>query len=519
MTMRGLADDPPQDARPSAAPGADSMGGAASRSDARVGRGSVGLVPACWGDAGAGEFSAALTFRIGEADERLPTRGRCHLVRALVLDDLDRSDVEVHSSTSTLATRFEVTGEERAVARTLTAIARRLTAPRLDRAEELIPDLLATWRPPAQWDDQLHSLRFGSRGYGLPALPLLGLHDFDPVAFDDWVRTWFTGQNAVFSSNRRPPADLDLSALGDGIRKPLPAPHQVERELPGLATGPADRLSVSFLGRFDGRSMLLRDLVVHRAHARCVEVDGHIPRPVSVVRRTGPGVATFALSIAAPDAVIPALRDAIASDLFHLAMNGPQDGELERARAAARRSCLSAVDGRSIAIGEVAVEEAAAEILYGEHLDTAGALEAPPAEFAEVVRIGLSGAIWQLPATVEVTDRRLVPIGDRHAEVPEGEHFAPVESPGSGVDGGSLVMSPGAVTVTDSAGCSTTIAFTDTVAMEILPGGWRMLWSVDGPRIVIDPASWERGDSIIAALDAHVDPWVVLHADRPFTQP
>ncbi len=510
MTTRGLPDDPPQDARPPVASGAVSTDAAPARSDMPVGHGSVGLVPAYWGDAPDRDFRATLTFRIGEADERLRTRGRCHLVRALVLDDLDVTGVEIDVAITTLATRFEVTGDDRAVARTLTAIARRLSALRVDRAEGLIPELLAAWRPPAEWDTQLISLRFGSRGYGLPALPLLGLHDFDRVAFDDWVRTWFTGQNAVFSSNRRPPADLDLSALGDGIRKPLPEPHQVEHALPGLATGPPGRLSVSFLGRFDGRSMLLLDLAVHRTHARCLQIDERVPRPVSVARRTGPGLATISLSITASDDVIPALRDAIASDLFHLSMNGPRDDELERARAGARRSRESPVAGRS-----VGVDEAAAEDLFGESLDMAGALEASPAEFAEIVRVGLSGAIWQLPGAVSTTDHRLVPISWGRSEVIEGERFTPLDHPGSGPGDGSLIVSPGAVTVADSSGTSTTIAFADTVAMEILPDGRRVLWSVDGPRIVVDPSSWERGEAITAALDARIDPWVVLHTDRP----
>lgn len=483
--------------------------------------GTLGRVKACWGNDGQGPFSATLAFRIGEADERLRTRGRCHLVRALVLDGLDTVGVEIRGSVTTLRTRFEITGDEPAVATALTAITRRLGALRTDRVESIIADVESAWRPPARWDTELMSLRFGSRGYGLPALPLLGLRDLDVGAFDDWVRTWFTAQNAVLSCNRPPSEGLDLGALGDGVPKALPEPHQVVRALPGLATGPDEHLSVSFLSRFDSRAILLSDLIVDRLHARCVQIDSGIARPVSVARRTGPGLATFSLSLDAPDSSITELQAALSSELFDLSMNGPDDDELARARIAYRRGRHRSSDGSHRTISEYATA-----LLFDEALDAHAALGASRAQFADVIRDGLTRAIWSVPASVTIADRRLLPIGDA-ADGSGSDRNRPVGADIAGPRGTvafdevgpapgeshprRLVVSDRAVALVPPAGAATVLAFDDIVALEIHPDDARTLWGVDGTRIVVDPGSWQHDGEILEAIDTHVEPWVCLH--------
>lgn len=479
-------------------------------SNAAITHSSVGPVASFWGDDPDGEYTATLAFRIGEADERLSTRGRCHLVRALVLDDLDTSGAEVRASITSLRTRFCVTGDDRAVSRTLTTIARRLNALRIDRADEVIPEVVASWRPPERWDTELMSLRFGSRGYGLASLPLLGLGDLDRAAFDTWVRSWFTAPNAVLSANRRPPDDLDLSALGGGTRKPLPEPHPIARPLPGVASGPEGRLSVSFLGHFDATAVLLADLILDRIHARCTMIDPQIERPVALTRRTGSGLATVALSIAAPNGVIASLRDAVSSELFAFSMAGPEADELDRARIAFRRSRHHASDG-----GSLAVEESALDCLFAENRDPQAALRAPRAELARRLRDGLTTAIWLVPSEVSVVDRRFVAIRTGADPVGKGVEFEPTTDQATGDDGSRLVLAPDGIVLIDPSGLTTSMIFADVVAVQVRPDGLRSLWGEDGARLHLDPRSWHDGDRIIDAVDAAVEPWVLLRISQP----
>lgn len=471
-----------------------------------VERGHIGAVPAFWGDDEDGPFTAALIFRVGEADERLRTRGRCHLLRALVLDGLETGASEVTVSVTTLRTTFTVTGTEEAVASTMTSITRRLTALRTDRTDALVPGIVDEWRRPEQWDTDLMSLRFGSRGYGLPTLPLVGLSDIDVPAFDEWVRNWFTADNAALSANRRPPVSFDLGALGDGIPKPLPPPHQLERDYPVAAVGRPGRLAVSFLSRFDATAAMMYDLVIDRIRARCTAIDPTIGPPRTVTRRTGPGLATLGMSIEAPDESIGALRDAISSELFALSMTGPTTDELDRARIALRRARHHPGADRHRQVRQTAIDH-----LFGEDTAADRALRADPAELAKVVRDALPRAIWLLPPAVPVTDHRLGAVAGVLRAEPTGETWLP--GPESSNRGSShLVVSPETVARVLGDRVTAAVDFTDLVAYEIHSDGCRTLWSVDGTTIVIDPTDWIGGETIAGRIDPYAEPWIVLHS-------
>lgn len=479
----------------------------------RVEHDRIGAVPAFWGTDDGSVLDATLTFRIGEADERLRTRGRCHLVRALVLEDLDVADVQVTGSITTLRTSFTATGSDAGVAAALTTIARRLTALRSDRVSEVVPRILQAWCPPERWDTELMSLRFGSRGYGLSALPLLGLGDLDTAAFDDWVRTWFTARNVVLSANRRMRTEPDLGALGDGITKPLPPPHQLERPYPVLGRGDGGRLAVSFLSRYDAVAALVYDLVIDRIHRRCAALAPGVRRPRSVARRTGPGLATIGVSIELPDDVIAPAYEAISSELFGLAMNGPTGDELDRARIAIRRSRQRGGDR-----DRDAARRQATHHLFGEPNREEIALRARPEELAKVVRDAVPRAIWMVPPTVELHDARLLAI-DTVGDAPVGPDTAegetwPARRSGSTPDAPvRLVVSADHLSLIRGDGTITTTRFTDIVALESLGDGRRVLWHVNGARWVVDPTDWVDGDHIGTALETGVDPWVVLHRD------
>lgn len=477
-------------------------------------QGFVNAVPAVWADQTAGPLRATLWFRVGEADERLRTRGRCHLVRALVLDALDsRTDVEVTSSVRTLRSSFTVSGDDNAVVDTLNMIGRAIATLRTDRVDTIAPGLVATWQAPETWETELLSLRFGSRGYGLSALPLLGLNDVDPSAFSDWVRTWYNAHNAVVSLNRPAPVGLNLGMLGDGIPKPLPEPHQVEHPLPGLATGPDGRVALSVLGRFDARTRLLFDVALDRLHRRATTIDPDIPRPEFSVRRTGPYLATVSIAAHARHNDIPALYDAFSAELFTLSMVGPTADELGRAQIAMRRRRHA-----SRATGHVELQEAATDLLYRENHGTSAALRASSADLAKILRHALPRSIWLVPEGVQIGDHRITAIPMTSAVI-TGDQFSPLGGSDDSAPPKALVLGTEGVTLIDASERPTTVFFDDIVTLECHPDGTRVLWSADGTTLRIDTGQLADSERIRSVIDSAVAPWVILPVGDVTTAP
>ena len=227
---------PAPTARPAAGsssglPTTSGQGRNAPERSVEVGRGVVSGVAAFWGS-DEGPLVATLSFRVGQADESLRNRGMCKLVAQLATSGIDDPDVELSTSVSPLRTSFTVTGPPSRAGEVMTRVARNLAALPTEQTATAIAEIQAAWTPPQRWDIELLTLRYGSRGYGLPACEDLGLHDLDPAAFDAWQRNWFTAGNAVLICNRQPPAELILSSLPEGDRKPLPDPHPIDIELP-----------------------------------------------------------------------------------------------------------------------------------------------------------------------------------------------------------------------------------------------------------------------------------------------
>lgn len=462
-----------------------------------------------WGaDEEATDLEATLAFRVGEADERLRTRGRCHLVAGLIRDAVQPSrGARLGTSVQSLQTRFEVSGTDEAVAATLTAVARSLSTLGSDRLDAVAAEIARAWRPKEAWDDALVAVRFGSRGYGLGTLPLLGLGDIDPLLLDDWVHSCFNAANAVLWTNRRARIEPDLHALGGGEALPLPAPRQRDIAFPALTRGAEGRIALSLLGRFDATSRLGFGILADRIHTRCRTMDPSVPRPRLVTRRSGPGLATVDLAVDAAPAHLGPLRDGIAAELFDLAMAGPSDEELGRAQISLRRSRASTPQAR-----RRLVEEVATEILYDEDLGVDAALHARPLDVAEGIRDASSRAVWSVPVDMSVTDHRLVEVAQTPIPVPDGEQFPATETSAAGALGPSLRIGSDVIGV-DTAGI--TMYYADLVAVEAYPDGVRVLWNENGTTLRIDPRDWAGNARIGPLLDDRVDPWIVIHHDGP----
>lgn len=166
-----------------------------------------------------GRLTAGLVFRVGYADETLPTSGITALAVALALRSVERPGLDLAASVGPTVTEVRVSGSEERVRATLRGLADALTdLPVRHRGTEAralrerTADVVAL--PP--W-------RYGLRGYGLGPGQYVGLHRVTDDELRAWARTWFVGSNAVAWSTGESAPDLDL-ALPDGAGRGLPEP-------------------------------------------------------------------------------------------------------------------------------------------------------------------------------------------------------------------------------------------------------------------------------------------------------
>jgi zinc protease len=166
-----------------------------------------------------GRMSAGLAFRVGYADETLPTSGITALALALALRSVERPGLDLTASVGPAVTEVRVSGSEDRVRATLRGLSDALTdLPVRHRGTEAralrerTADVVAL--PP--W-------RFGLQGYGLGPGQYVGLHRVTDDELRAWARRWFVGSNAVAWSTGESTPDLDL-ALPDGAGHDLPAP-------------------------------------------------------------------------------------------------------------------------------------------------------------------------------------------------------------------------------------------------------------------------------------------------------
>jgi hypothetical protein len=257
---------------------------------------------------------AGLVFRVGIADETLPTLGITHLVEHLALHRHGVADYHYNGMTSATETHFVAQGSADDVVAYLTGLCDGLTHLPVERLE-IEKGILAT-EAAGQAISQLPRWRHGARDFGLTGYPEWGLAQLQPDDVRAWVATWFTRANAVlWIAGDAVPAGLRLR-LPDGVRRPLPTPSCALARTPACITLPGDVV------RFDGlvtRGMpaVLFSGVLERQLFRDLRQEGGLSYTVSAgYERCGPGTALVAaLADGRPDAydaVIGGMVDALA---------------------------------------------------------------------------------------------------------------------------------------------------------------------------------------------------------------
>ena len=169
------------------------------------------------------QVAAGLVFRVGWADETLPTRGITHLVEHLALHHHGGGDLHYNGATADGFTHFHVEGSPEHVVEYLNGVCSSLVALPMHRleTEKEILRTEATGRS-AGAAPELALYRYGAQGYGLSSYEELGLGRLDADQVQDWARRHFTRENAVlWITDDRVPDGLRLD-LPRGWRNPPP---------------------------------------------------------------------------------------------------------------------------------------------------------------------------------------------------------------------------------------------------------------------------------------------------------
>jgi len=452
----------------------------------------------------AGKVTAGLLFRVGRADETLPTAGITHLVEHLALHRLGVSDLHYNGTTSMTYTHFHVTGDEDEVVEYLNSVCAALRDLPLDRLETE-KEILRTEAAGRNGgpNSRLPLWRYGAQGYGLSSCNELGTWTLTADQVRQWAEARFTRDNAVlWITNDHVPDGLDLT-LPAGTRISAPAPTGALPVTPACIRGDDGHVVFDAVVRRStaatvfagvlGRA-LYRDLRQEGGYSYSAEAD-YTPRDADFATLTGYADALPQKQ----DAVVGGFVDTLA----RLRAGRIEQSELDSARAKA----LKAYDTPDLAAA--LLPSVALSLLLGHPLLTPeqGRAElhaVTVADLREVAREAWADGLFQVPGRdADWADFTPAPrysqaalTGTRHQSLEDERVTLSI-----GTEGVSLLTPGGPVSVRYDA-CA---------AMTARPDGARSLTGHDGFSVTIEPTLF-RGvtPERIAAVDAAVPAEVVV---------
>jgi zinc protease len=456
-----------------------------------------------------GPMRAGLTFRVGRADETLASSGITHLVEHLALFRHGLSDYHYNGATGPITTHFHVEGAEDVVAGFLTAVGESLTDLPLERlaTETSIVRTEAAGRPRSN-ADQLPLWRYGARTYGLLSYEELGLSRLSAEDLSQWVATWFTRENAVlWIAGDDVPAGLKLD-LPSGERRPVPAPSSALPVTPAYALGPAGGVAYDTVVRRRVAASLYVGVLERELFRQLRQEGGYSYAPRASYESRGDGYAVItAVADALPDkygAVLGGVLDVLAQFQFGRIAEADVDAVRTKAIEALRHPELEAAW----------LPRSATNVLTGHPNPTpdefAAQLRAVTlADVQEVAREAAGSALVMAAREVEWAGYAPAPTGSP-AAVP-GRRFASLQG-----DDQAIVVGPAGVSAIGD-GAVSTVRFDACSAALAWPDGARQLIGHDAMQIRVEPTLIKDGAAAVAAIDAGLDPHLVL--PRPARAP
>lgn len=466
----------------------------------------VGDVRTLWSSV-PGPLVANLSFRVGQSDETLMNRGITHLCEHLLLSWFGSTPYQYQGTTGTTVTSFAVRGAPEEVAHHLSALCAGLRSGAfLDRLEHerRVLEIEGRQRGRNVTSDHL-GRRFGAAGHGLVAWDEWGLHHLDRDAVWAWAATRFTSSNAVLALSGPPPEGLDMD-LFEGVRQPAVSDHRLTAQYPSHT-------------RWDGPAAL--SALVERSWASSTATSIYGERVVQSLRHDAGSSYSPAVDYVVLDgdrSLVVASTEAadhqggrtawqLYSLLGDLASNGPTAEELDRHRAAARRT-----EAELHAPWQL-VSLQADELLHHGAYRTAEQIRQERDDLDVAKVHAAARELWHsslvaVPSSSPDLGWNLPehdPMGPRvpaqATRYPRREYFH--------VDNWS---SAEALVCTDrliglEADGLSVIAALDPSSIALAHGdGTRTVIDRFGASVIVRPTAWTQGDGVIEWLDAHMGP-------------
>jgi zinc protease len=451
-----------------------------------------------------GRTVGGLVFRVGYADETLPTSGTTALVVALAVRAVERPGLDVAASVGPAVTEVRVSGSDDRVRTTLRDLSRALADLPVRHREtearslrERAADVVAL--PP--W-------RFGLQGYGLGPSEYVGLHRATGDGLRAWARERFVGSNAVawFTGETTRGLDLELPDAGPAVPA-FPAPPVQGPALTLPADAPAGGTNVMWGALVpDVPALGVLAEVARRALFQSLRHDRGWTYDVS----TSIGVLDgqqAALQIAAglrPETAAEAtgefldtwgrLRHAVAAD------------ELEAARA----HLMVAFDEPhqdAMWLADDAVETLLGRPVRSPAERRSALADVTAADVVSLARQAWDSGLLVAPVGSGWAGTSLVPRGAGDPVV--GRAFERVD-----VDA-TIVVGDAGATLRDGR-TRTTVRFGETAALLAYPDGGRLLVGLDGAQVPFEPTLHDDlgGRDLAELVDRHVPEELVVPVPR-----
>jgi predicted Zn-dependent peptidase len=364
--------------------------------------------------------TAGVAFRVGFADEAVPTHGITHLVEHLALYALGRPLGRYNGVVGPHVTSFFAEGEPDELAsfvRDLCAALQALPHDRLDAEKRVLLAESAGRR--SAFGDRVAWMRWGETGPGLADVREFGLRSVGADDVDRWAAGWFTAANAAVWLDGPPPDGLELP-LPEGERRAVSVdPPEPSPELPAYLRDGHGGVGISTVG--DGAGFSVATMIARERLFEDLRRDrGLIYDIETAFELHGADLAATMISAPCEDADAGAVRDAILATLGALAEHGPTAQELAHEVEETRRDLD---DPRGL---EPALAACAERELHGRPFRTSEeSLERTQAvtseQCARVLGAALASALLVVPEALEGDP----PEGFTPWEVPKPEPSRP----------------------------------------------------------------------------------------------